>query len=99
MCFSWKSKEQQALTEIRDLVSSIWSETEGVYYSDEAMAKVSKIVNKAVVKIDQETERLIKRDAEVFGKHTCSHCESDKIYVCDPCMDKWAKETENAPIN
>jgi len=97
MC--WKSKELEALQEIRNMVSVIWAETEGVYPSDEAMSTISTMVNKAIIKIDKETNRLTKRDADTFSKHTCSHCESDKIYVCSPCMDKWEAETIITPIN
>ena len=49
--------------------------------------------------MDQELDRLIKRDSDIFKDHRCSHCQSDKVYVCDPCMDKWADEVKRVALN
>ena len=47
-----------------------------------------------VLTVDTEMDRLIKRDCAIFNNYTCSHCEGDKIYICDPCMDNQFKDME-----
>jgi hypothetical protein len=36
--------------------------------------------------------KLIERDSK--NNKICSHCQSDEIIVCDPCMDTWSKELD-----
>ena len=45
--------------------------------------------------IRDEEARLIKRDSYINNNKVCSHCESDNIYICEPCMDVWSKELDN----
>lgn len=42
-----------------------------------------------------EESRLIKRDSYINNDKVCSHCETDKIYICEPCMDAWSKELDD----
>lgn len=45
--------------------------------------------------MSDEESRLIKRDSDFNTNKVCSHCETDKIYICDPCMDAWSKELDD----
>mgnify|MGYP001110169894 CR=1 FL=1 len=38
---------------------------------------------------------LINRDSDINNDKVCSHCETDKIYICEPCMDAWSKELDD----
>ena len=42
--------------------------------------------------VDSNISKLIKRDAK--GNKVCKFCESKRVYVCEPCMDDWAKELD-----
>ena len=43
---------------------------------------------------DRETF-LVDRDSDLNNDKVCSHCKTDKIYICEPCMDAWSKELDN----
>ena len=43
---------------------------------------------------DRETF-LVDRDSDLNNDKVCSHCKTDKIYICEPCMDVWSKELDN----
>jgi len=45
--------------------------------------------------VEKEEKRLIKRDSYINNDKVCSHCQTDKIYICDPCMDAWSKELDD----
>ncbi len=45
--------------------------------------------------VETEEARLIKRDAKLHTDKVCSHCETDKMYICEPCMDSWSKELDD----
>ena len=89
----WESKELDTLKSIRHQLMSIWSCTE--LDLDDAnkddvvheLGKVSSILNNVVKLTDEELDRLIERDAQVV-KHVCSHCESHRITICEPCLEK-----------
>jgi hypothetical protein len=53
--------------------------------------KVSEVMNDAISKLEEELKRVTKRDADIYKDHTCSVCESDKIYVCSPCLTEMSK--------
>jgi len=38
---------------------------------------------------------LVDRDSDINSEKVCSHCETDKIYICSPCMDTWSKELDD----
>jgi len=92
----WQSKELLNLQDIRNNVSKMYNHTE--LESDECSSEflnaelkaISELINSSLCSIDQELDRLIKRDSKVFKDYRCSHCESDKIYVCEPCMVAWS---------
>lgn len=102
---SWESPELVILRLLKDQLLSIYSDTETELdgLNKNQLIKQLESVSKKVENIDkimnQELDRLIKRDSDTFKDHKCSHCESDKIYVCDPCMDKWSDEIEMVAIN
>ncbi len=45
--------------------------------------------------IQKEEDKVKEKDAKFFDKHVCSHCESNKIYICEPCMNDMAKQYDN----
>tara|TARA_R110000751_G_scaffold187702_1_gene293875 strand:- start:181 stop:522 length:342 start_codon:yes stop_codon:yes gene_type:complete len=102
---SWESPELVILRLLKDQLLSIYSDTETELdgLNNAQLIGLLKSVSKKVENIDkimdQELDRLIKRDSDVFKDHRCSHCESDKIFVCDPCMDKWSDEVERVALN
>ena len=95
---SWESSELVILRLLKNQLLSIYSDTETEIegLNKNQLIGLLKSVSGKVENIDkildQELDRLVKRDSDTFKNHRCSHCESDKIYVCDPCMDKWAGE-------
>lgn len=38
---------------------------------------------------------LVDRDSDINSEKVCSHCQSDNIYICEPCMDIWSKELDD----
>jgi hypothetical protein len=95
--YPWESKELIELKELRQSVSKMWNHTEldldGVSkeFLVEEMKLLSDLINQSVLNIDTEMNRLVKRDIESSKSYTCSHCEGEKIYICDPCSDKMYK--------
>lgn len=98
--YPWESKELIEFKGIRENVSKMWNHTEldldtvSREFLISEIKKISNLINDAVLTLDTEMDRLIKRDCAVFKNYTCSHCEGDKIYVCDPCMDKQYKDLQ-----
>ena len=45
--------------------------------------------------MSDEEKRLIDRDSDITYNKVCSHCETNKIYICEPCMDVWSKELDD----
>jgi len=102
---SWESPELVILRLLKDQLLSIYSDTETEIEGlnkNQLIGLLKSVSNKVenIDKImDQELDRLIKRDSDTFKDHRCSHCQSHKIYVCDPCMDKWSDEVERVALN
>jgi len=90
---SWESKELDTIKNIRHQLMSIWSCTE--LDLDDAdkddvlheLGKVSSILDNLLTLADDELDRLIIRDAKL-PKGVCSHCESHRITICEPCLRK-----------
>jgi hypothetical protein len=38
---------------------------------------------------------LVDRDSDINSEKVCSHCQSDNIYICEPCMNVWSKELDD----
>tara|TARA_R100001530_G_C4238989_1_gene134793 strand:+ start:16 stop:357 length:342 start_codon:yes stop_codon:yes gene_type:complete len=102
---SWESPELVVLRLLKDQLLKIFSDTEleldGLNHSHlvDLLNNVSLKVENINKIMDAELERLIKRDSDVFKDHRCSHCQSEKIYVCDPCMEKWANEVKRVALD
>ena len=92
--YPWESKELVELNHIRSKIANIWNHTElnidevPAEFLITELTQISSLVNDAILQIDTEIDRLIERDCK--PKHTCSHCEADDIYVCEPCMVAWS---------
>ncbi len=89
----WESKELNTLKTMRHQLTSIWNHTElemddiSKYEIITELSKASSVVSNLLGVMDQEMDRLIQRDAQVIKK-VCSHCESEKITICEPCLEK-----------
>ena len=91
-----KSKEQKTLREIKNSVTGILNEMEGYYTSDSEAHDIGfymAMLRNTINYIQKEEDKAKDKNA----KFTCSHCESNKIYVCSPCMDDMAKQYDNYP--
>ena len=94
--YPWESKELVELNQIRSKIANIWNHTElnieevPAEFLRTELTQISSLVNDAILHIDTEIDRLIARDCDSKSTHTCSHCESDSIYVCEPCMVNWS---------
>lgn len=96
MCFSWKSKEQQTLNDIKGSVTDILRLMTKVNHSnDSEMGFYITMLRNTINKIQKEEDKVKEKDAKFFDKHVCSHCESNKIYICEPCMNDMAKQYDN----
>jgi len=83
--YNWESEELFQLRKIKSKLIDI--------------IRKSNISNDDLTKLffmmSDEESRLIKRDSDFNTNKVCSHCETDKIYICDPCMDAWSKELDD----
>jgi hypothetical protein len=97
---TWESEELSHTRDVLNQVQSIWNMTEldiDALDKDELIGLLSDIsfqVNEISLICENELNRLIKRDANVNSTKVCSHCEDDNIWVCEPCMNKWADSVE-----
>ena len=95
----WESSELIALKMIRDRLYSFYSLTEGNLDNMSKMMILKELKSLSTYTEDlirftsKEIDKLIKRDAK--GNKVCKFCESKRVYVCEPCMDDWAKELDN----
>ena len=78
-------KDIKRLKDLRQKVSNIWRHTE-MELDDLSRAglkkqlfAVSRDINDLVVELSTEIE--------TSKGYTCSHCESDEVSVCEPCLD------------
>ena len=95
----WESSELIALKMIRDRLYSFYSLTEGNLDNMSKMMILKELKSLSTYTEDlirftsKEIDKLIERDAK--GNKVCKFCESKRVYVCEPCMDDWAKELDN----
>ncbi len=94
----WESSELIALKIIKNQLYSFYSLTEGNLDNMSKMMILKELKSLSTYTEDlirftsKEIDKLIKRDAK--GNKVCKFCESNKVYVCEPCMDDWAKELD-----
>ena len=80
-------------------------ESEELFELRKIKSKLIDIIRKPNICIDDLTilyhkmtdrERfLVDRDSDLNSDKVCSHCETDKMYICEPCMDAWSKELDD----
>ena len=94
----WESSELVALKIIKNRLESFYSLTEG-NLDDMDKSSIIGEIGALSDKLDDLNHyiefvinKLIERDSK--NSKICSHCQSDEIIVCDPCMDKWSKELD-----
>ena len=94
----WESSELVALKIIKNRLESFYSLTEG-NLDDMDKSSILGEIGALSDKLDDLNHyiefvinKLIERDSK--NSKICSHCQSDEIIVCDPCMDKWSKELD-----
>ena len=94
----WESSELVALKIIKNRLESFYSLTEG-NLDDMDKSSILGEIKALSDKLDDLNNyiefvihKLIERDSK--NSKICSHCQSDEIIVCDPCMDKWSKELD-----
>ena len=83
--YDWESEELFQLRDIKSKLIDIIRKP-NISYDD---------LTKLFFMMSDEESRLIKRDSDFNTNKVCSHCETDKIYICDPCMDAWSKELDD----
>ena len=83
--YSWESEELFQLRKIKfELINII--RKPNLSYDD---------LTTLFCMMSDEEKRLIDRDSDINNNKVCSHCETHKIYICDPCMDAWSKELDD----
>ena len=94
----WESSELIALKIIKNRLYSFFSFTEGNLDNMDKPSIIGEIkalsdnLEDLIRFVDSNISKLIKRDAK--GNKVCKFCESKRVYVCEPCMDDWAKELD-----
>ena len=94
----WESSELMSLKIISNVLYSFYCLTEGNLDSMDKTSIIKEIrglsnrIEDLIKFVDLELKQLIKRDSK--GNMVCKFCESKRVYVCDPCMDDWAKELD-----
>jgi len=94
----WESSELIALKIIKNRLYSFYSLTEGNLDNMDKTSIIGQIkalsdnLEDLIRYVDSNIDKLIKRDAK--GNKVCKFCESEKVTVCEPCMDDWAKELD-----
>ena len=94
----WESSELIALKIIKNRLYSFFSFTEGNLDNMDKTSIIGEIkalsdnLEDLIRFVDSNISKLIKRDAK--GNKVCKFCESKRVYVCEPCMDDWAKELD-----
>ena len=83
--YNWESEE---LFQLRKIKSKLIDIIRKPNISNDDLTKLFFMMS-------DEESRLIKRDSDFNTDKVCSHCETDKIYICDPCMDAWSKELDD----
>lgn len=94
----WESSELIALKIIKNRLYSFYSLTEGNLDNMDKTSILGQIktlsdnLEDLIQYVDSNIDKLIERDAKV--NKVCKFCESEKVTVCEPCMDDWAKELD-----
>ena len=94
----WESSELIALKIIKNRLYSFYSLTEGNLDNMDKTSIIGQIkalsddLEDLIKYIDSNIHKLIDRD--VKGNKVCKFCEDKRVYVCEPCMDNWAKELD-----
>ena len=94
----WESSELIALKIIKNRLYSFFSFTEGNLDNADKTSIIGEIkalsdnLEDLIRFVDSNIIKLIKRDSK--GNKVCKFCESKRVYVCEPCMDDWAKELD-----
>lgn len=94
----WESSELIALKIIKNRLYSFYSLTEGNLDNMDKTSILGQIktlsdnLEDLIQYVDSNIDKLIERDAKV--NKVCKFCESERVTVCEPCMDDWAKELD-----
>ena len=83
--YDWESEELFQLRNIKSKLIDIIRKP-NISYDD---------LTKLFFMMSDEESRLIKRDSYINNDKVCSHCQSDNIYICEPCMNVWSKELDD----
>ena len=83
--YNWESEE---LFQLRKIKSKLIDIIRKPNISNDDLTKLFCMMS-------DEEKRLIDRDSDITYNKVCSHCETNKIYICDPCMDAWSKELDD----
>ena len=83
--YDWESEELFQLRKIKSKLIDIIRKP-NISYDD---------LTKLFFMMSDEESRLIKRDSYINNDKVCSHCQSDNIYICEPCMNVWSKELDD----
>ena len=94
----WESSELIALKIIKNRLYSFYSLTEANLDNIDKTHIIGEIkhlsdnLEDLINFVDTNINKLIERDAT--GNKVCKFCEDKRVYVCEPCMDDWAKELD-----
>jgi hypothetical protein len=94
----WESSELLALKIIKNRLESFYSFTEGNLDNMDKTSILRQInalsdnIEDLIRYVNINIDKLIERDAK--GNKVCKFCEDKRVYVCEPCMDDWAKELD-----
>ena len=94
----WESSELIALKIIKNRLYSFYSLTEGNFDNMDKTSIIGQIkalsdnLEDLIRYVDSNIDKLIERDAK--GNKVCKFCESEKVTICEPCMDDMAKELD-----
>jgi len=93
-------KEQnilESLEKLQNKLTNIWNHTElemddfSTTGLKKELNKISNIVNDLVGDSENIIMKMNMNFQEKNHKSYCSHCQSDKVFVCEPCLEKMAE--------
>ena len=87
MCFSWKSKEQQTLNDIKGSVTDILNEMEGYYTNDSKMDEFDKTEMNFYMTMLRNTINQIQKMASLSSKSLTPNATNRKLSVT---LGSWA---------
>ena len=94
----WESSELIAFKIIKNRLYSFYSLTEANLDNIDKTHIIGEIkhlsdnLEDLINFVDTNINKLIERDAT--GNKVCKFCESKRVIVCEPCMDKWANQLD-----